>query len=114
MSFLQTIFGSNSHENGHIKVLETDAFRKAISNKKTLLIDLRTPKEFSGGHLTNAINVDFFDKKEFKNAFEKMDRNKPVYLYCRSGNRSRNASRKLDQMGFKAVYDLKGGLLAWK
>ena len=43
-----------------------------------------------------------------------MDKDKPVYLYCRSGARSQKAARKLIDMGFEKVYDLKGGFMRWK
>ncbi|NND78860.1 MAG: rhodanese-like domain-containing protein, partial [Maribacter sp.] len=49
----------------------------------------------------------------FKQAFEKLDKSKPVYLYCRSGSRSKKAAQKVLDMGFVKVYDLKGGYMRW-
>ena len=43
-----------------------------------------------------------------------LDKEKPVYLYCRSGKRSASAAEKLKEAGFTEVYNLKGGILAWK
>jgi rhodanese-related sulfurtransferase len=113
MSILSAIFGSKQEESKELKILNADAYKKAITNKKVQLVDVRTPREFAGGHISNAINIDYFDKVSFQKSFDKLSRNKAVYLYCQSGNRSRKAANRLIQMGFKEIYDLKGGLLAW-
>jgi rhodanese-related sulfurtransferase len=47
-------------------------------------------------------------------AFKKLNPSKPVYLYCRSGNRSGKAANLLAKMGFTEIYDLKGGYMSWK
>ena len=76
------------------------------------LIDVRTPQEFAEGHLDGAVMIDYFDD-EFMNKMSKLDKSKDLYIYCRSGNRSGKASRKLESMGFPKVFDLKGGILNW-
>jgi rhodanese-related sulfurtransferase len=76
------------------------------------LIDVRTPQEFAEGHLDGAVMIDYFDA-EFMNKMSKLDKSKDLYIYCRSGNRSGKASRKLESMGFPKVFDLKGGILNW-
>jgi rhodanese-related sulfurtransferase len=45
--------------------------------------------------------------------FAKLNKNKPVYVYCRSGARSQRAARKLVEMGFLKIYDLEGGYMSW-
>ncbi|WP_298502464.1 rhodanese-like domain-containing protein [uncultured Maribacter sp.] len=113
MSFLTNIFGRKKDYSDSIKVLNKSAFSSAISNKKVQLIDVRTPNEFTNGHIGNAVNVDFFKSDTFVSYFEKLDISKPVYLYCRSGARSRKAAHKLVDMGFKEIYDLQGGYSKW-
>ena len=76
------------------------------------LIDVRTPQEFAEGHLKGAILIDY-TQSDFMNRMSKLDKSKDLYIYCRSGNRSGKASRKLESMGFPKVYDLKGGILNW-
>jgi len=76
------------------------------------LIDVRTPQEFAEGHLKGAILIDY-TQSDFMNKMSKLDKSKDLYIYCRSGNRSGKASRKLKSMGFPKVYDLKGGILNW-
>ncbi len=77
------------------------------------LIDVRTPKEFADGYLKGAKLIDFFDK-DFYDQMSKLDKDKELYIYCRSGNRSGQATKKLKNMGFTKIYDLKGGIKNWK
>ena len=76
------------------------------------LIDVRTPKEFAEGHLSNAVNINFYDSN-FMEEMSKLDKNKDLYIYCRSGGRSGKAAKKLKSQGFLKVYDLEGGILNW-
>ena len=82
-------------------------------NKDILLIDVRTPQEFASGHLENAVNMNYFDS-DFDAQLKTLDKNKAVYLYCKSGRRSANAAEKLEDMGFVKIYDLDGGILNWQ
>ncbi|MEN8124218.1 MAG: rhodanese-like domain-containing protein [Bacteroidota bacterium] len=84
-----------------------------LRNENIQLIDIRTPKEFSGGYLKNAKNINLYNPN-FINEMNKLDKNKELYIYCRSGNRTGSISKKLEDMGFKKIYDLKGGILNWK
>ncbi len=113
MSFLSALFGAKKESSDKIAILDRDAYAEAVTGKKVQLVDVRTANEFRGGHIKNAINIDFFNAGNFAKAFEKMDRSKPVYLYCRSGARSQKAARRLVDMGFSQVYDLKGGYMRW-
>lgn len=113
MSFLSTLFGSKKETSDKITVLDRDAYADAILAKKVQLVDVRTKNEFGGGHIKNAKNIDFFSATNFRNAFEKMNKEQPVYLYCRSGARSQKAARKLVDMGFSKIYDLRGGYSRW-
>ncbi|EAR02152.1 rhodanese-like domain-containing protein [Maribacter sp. HTCC2170] len=79
---------------------------------KVVLVDVRTPKEYSQGHLENSILIDWMGDS-FVEEFEKIDKEKTVYLYCRSGRRSADATKYLDSMGYKNVFNLTGGYIAW-
>jgi len=87
-------------------------FKTNIENKSVQLIDVRTPKEFKEGHIKNAKIINFFDA-DFLTQMNKLKKDKPLYIYCRSGNRSGKAAAKLKELGFKEVYDLQGGILDW-
>lgn len=77
------------------------------------VIDVRTPQEFSEGHLKNADLINFYDP-EFRTKLLEMNRHQPTIIYCRSGNRSGRALEMMRQLGFKNVYDIQGGILAWQ
>ena len=74
---------------------------------KAYLVDVRTPEEYGEGHLSHSKNIDF-RSTDFKTQISKLDRSKPVYLYCRSGNRSGKAADTLQTLDFKAAYNIGG------
>ena len=76
------------------------------------LIDIRTPGEFTEGYIEGAINVNFFDS-DFNAQMAKWNMDKELYIYCRSGNRSGKAAKRLKDQGFTKIYDLQGGILNW-
>ena len=75
---------------------------------EAVVLDVRTPEEFNGGHLASAVNIDF-RAADFRDQVSGLDRDKTYYLYCRSGNRSGQASEIMRDMGFKNLYNI-GGL----
>ena len=98
---------------GTFEILEPEAYEKIIGKENIQLVDVRTPREFKNGHLGSAINIDFFRTGYFRLEMEKLDKTRPVYLYCRSGQRSLKTAKKLLKWGFSEVYDLEGGILNW-
>lgn len=100
-------------ETEHFKLLNSAQYKQVISENGVTIIDVRTPEEYQNGHIENAQNINV-QSGDFKAKMENFDREKPIYIYCRSGSRSANAGRILEKMGFKEIYDLKGGILSWK
>jgi rhodanese-related sulfurtransferase len=88
------------------------SFKKTIESKKVQLLDVRTPAEFSAGNIAGATNMDV-KNDQFKVMASKLDKKRPVAVYCRSGARSATAAGILKEMGFKKIYTLDGGYLAW-
>ncbi len=89
------------------------AFAALIDTAETgLLLDVRTDREFAMGHIRGAAQIDFY-RNDFREELAKLDPNVPVYVYCRSGNRSGQAAKMMKSMGFKTVYNLEGGMGAW-
>ncbi|MFK7949088.1 MAG: rhodanese-like domain-containing protein [Saprospiraceae bacterium] len=76
------------------------------------LIDVRTPGEVASGTIENSTNINF-STSNFETELGKLDKSKPLMLFCRSGNRSGKASQMAKNMGFTEIYDLKGGMMAW-
>jgi len=96
-------------------VINTDP--KSFSEKITAtpnaqIIDVRTPQEFAGGHIDKAINIDWLGDN-FEANVQKLDKTKPVFVYCKTNNRSQIAAKKLEELGFKTNYNMQGGLLKW-
>lgn len=114
MSILSSIFGMNAQQLEQVKVLQPNDYKNAIINKDVQLIDVRTNREYNAGHIKKALNIDVFNKNTFVAHFRKLDTDKPVYLYCRSGSRSQTAAKLLVDLGFKEIYDLRGGYINWK
>lgn len=101
--------------NGEVKSerLDTKSFHKKLSeNPNAQLVDVRTPEEYNSGHIENSINLNIYDSN-FDKDISKLDKSKPVFLYCRSGGRSSSAASKLAGLGFSEIYDLEGGVTAW-
>jgi rhodanese-related sulfurtransferase len=92
--------------------LSPDAFEARLSGPGVMLIDTRTPAEYSSGHLANATNLDW-NSGQLEAVSEGLEESKPVLLYCASGRRSAAAREFLIRKGFKDVKDLDGGIQAW-
>ena len=76
------------------------------------LVDVRTPEEFAQGAIEGAININFRDSN-FEKEIGKLDREKPIMVYCQAGSRSGKATKKLEQLGFETIYDLTVGYGGW-
>jgi rhodanese-related sulfurtransferase len=88
-------------------------FQQLINDKtNATLLDVRTPNEVAQGVIKNPEIIDFYDP-EFKAKLDKLDKSKPVLIYCRSGRRSGIAMSTLRELGFLEVYNLQGGILEW-
>ncbi len=85
---------------------------KLNSVQSPQLIDVRTPGEFGGGHLISAKNINVKDSN-FVAQIDKLDKSKPIFVYCLSGGRSKTASEIFAKNGFTNVYELEGGYLKW-
>lgn len=102
--------GCSAQPSGTIGVAALQAELRADTVQ---LIDVRTPDEWSRGHIEGALHIDWFSD-DFKAQVEKLDKNAPVRLYCAAGGRSEEAREMLRGMGFRDVLDLDGGIGAWK
>jgi rhodanese-related sulfurtransferase len=112
MGFFASLFGLNAQTIEEITVLDATEFKEGISKRKVALIDVRTANEFNAGKIKNSVNIDFFNP-QFISCFSEYNKEEPIYLYCKSGNRSGKAAKKLAKLGFTEIYDLKGGYSGW-
>lgn len=77
------------------------------------IIDVRTKKEFESGHISSAINMDYY-ADDFQQQLASLPKDKPLLIYCLSGSRSNAAAEKLKIMGYANIYHLAGGIQSWK
>lgn len=106
---------ANTSKQTVIKRVDNTTFAKAIktlSNEQ--IVDVRTPGEFSKGAIENAVNMNYHDRDFAEQAVGKLDKNKPVMLYCAGGVRSAKAAKILKKQGFKEIYDLESGYTGWE
>ena len=80
---------------------------------ESVILDVRTEEEFESGYIKGALNMDIRGGADFLASIESLDKSKSYFVYCRSGARSGQACQLMSQMGFNAVYNLEGGVLAW-
>lgn len=108
------IFNSCSNaQTTNTKLSATEFSDKVKAMPSAAILDVRTPEEFSKGHLQNAKNWDW-NGSEFQKQVSSLDRSKPVFVYCLSGGRSSSAASKMRSDGFQEVYELNGGLMKWR
>jgi rhodanese-related sulfurtransferase len=74
------------------------------------LIDVRTPEEYASGRIAGAVNISL---QELPARLSEVPKDRPVVLYCRSGNRSAQAMDVLKASGYTNIYDM-GGIIAWQ
>lgn len=93
--------------------ISVEEMQTLLKMDEVQLVDVRTPEEYQEGFIANAQNIDYLSP-EFDKKIKKLDKQKPVILYCRSGKRSSKSSKILLKAGFVKIYNLKGGFLKWQ
>ncbi|ESU22257.1 Thioredoxin family protein [Flavobacterium enshiense DK69] len=93
-----------------ISVTDFESKLNAVENAQ--LLDVRTVGEYTEGHLDKAKNIDW-NGNSFESEVQKLDKSKPVFVYCLVGGRSKKAADKLKDMGFTTVYNMDGGYMKW-
>lgn len=95
--------------------LEVDQWNAKMQEFPGVIIDVRTPGEFEqgyieGAHLADVTSANFV---ESINALD-IPKDNPVYVYCRSGSRSKKAMSMLESQGFTSIYELNSGIMGWQ
>jgi rhodanese-related sulfurtransferase len=92
--------------------MNVEDFSKKTAESGVVTLDVRTPGEFMTGHIQDAQNIDF-ESGSFESQIESLDKNGTYAVYCRSGNRSGQAVKVMQDAGFKNIYNLDGGVIDW-
>ncbi len=95
------------------ETLSPKDFKAKLALPEVQLVDIRTPVEYDLGYIEGADNIDFYNIAFIAN-ISKLDKEKPLAIYCKSGGRTKEAMKQLAKEGFKTIYALAGGLLAWE
>ena len=114
ISFLFVSSCKNNTKTEIITIVSPQEVYDAVYNTDEVqLVDVRTKEEFMDGHLNKAQNVCVTDA-DFMEKVTKLDKEKPIYVYCKGGGRSARAPVILKKMGFKEIYDMQGGFDNWE
>ena len=112
MKLLFLIFIFNFQSNYDISPKDLNQiFNQKLS--ENIILDVRTKEECSESKIPGSFNIDYYSEN-FKDNLDKLNKNLNYYIYCRSGNRSGKTVIILKEKGFKNVFNLEGGILAWK
>lgn len=98
---------------GQIETVSPSAFEAGLKKGNVQLLDVRSAEEYAQGHLQGAINIDVQEPDFQAEGTSQLEKEKPVYVYCRSGRRSLLAGEMLAKDGYTVV-DLDGGILGWE
>ena len=98
---------------GSVQLVDVARGLELAADPSVVVLDVRTPAEFAEGHLDRAQLIDF-NAGGFAEAVGSLDRSATYFVYCRSGNRSGQATEIMADLGFTSVYDLDGGIQAWE
>lgn len=95
------------------KNVNANQFNRLSSQEDIQLVDVRTIEEYEAGHIKGAANINVQDSS-FRSEINKLDKNKAVLVYCRSGKRSNDAAEIMKEAGFTKIVNLEGGILSWE
>lgn len=105
---------SKTEESGSfIKNVDVSTFKKLLESGEGITLDVRTPEEIAQGQIPNASSINLYDA-DFEKKINLMQKDKDIYVYCKAGGRSAQAAEILARNGFKHVYNLEGGFMAWE
>lgn len=104
------IFVITSEKDG-IKKIDVKTLQNKLENEEITLLDVRESSEYEGGHIEGAVNAPLSSLDANQLPYPK---DEPVYVICRSGNRSAQAASQLQDAGYTEIYDVSGGMMAWE
>lgn len=102
-----SFFDASSRSN--LLLSPQDFITKYENSPNAVMVDVRTPAEFSAGHIAAAVNIDY-ENPNFSTEVKTLDTSKIYFIYCRSGNRSAHADAIMKSDGIANVYELSGGI----
>ena len=93
--------------------VDAKTFKELVDAGKGIILDVRTPEEVSEGFINNASTINLYDD-DFNAKINLIQKDKQIYVYCKSGGRSSEAAELLKKNGFSKIYNLMGGISEWE
>ena len=112
-SFSVSCIDNKLDSSDEVKLITAEEMQSILELEDVQLVDVRTSKEYEETHIANSQNIDFMSPT-FDVDIMKLNKDKPVILYCKSGRRSAKCAKKMIDAGFEKIYDLEGGISKWK
>ncbi len=111
--FIFSFCACNAQDRGtKVQDVGVEEFEKIMREEGAQLVDVRTTNEYREGHIKGA-SLYNIRNADFEESMDKLAKNKPVLVYCKSGGRSSRAANILKKKGFTKVYNLEGGFDEW-
>ncbi|WP_251129212.1 rhodanese-like domain-containing protein [Exiguobacterium sp. ERU653] len=104
------IFVITSEKDDIVKI-DTKTLQNKLENEEITLLDVREVSEYEGGHIAGAVNAPLSSLDATQLSYPK---DEPIYVICRSGNRSAQAATQLQDAGYTEIYDVSGGMISWE
>lgn len=98
-------------EKDEITKIDAETIQNKLENEEITLLDVRETSEYEGGHIEGAVNAPLSSLDANQLSYPK---DEPIYVICRSGNRSAQAASRLQDAGYTEIYDVSGGMMAWE
>jgi rhodanese-related sulfurtransferase len=95
------------------RVRRAEVHQESIKDADIQLVDVRTAEEYAEQHIPGAVNIDVYADDFVDQCLNRLDKERPVAVYCRTGKRSASAAEQLRKAGFKKVLNLEGGIVGW-
>ena len=102
----------NAQEVKTVELISVAEMEEALKADDVQLIDVRTQREYKKGHLVNSKNI-VYQGANWDEQVASLDKDEPVYVYCAKGGRSAKCAARLEEAGFKKIFDLDGGITKW-
>lgn len=112
--FFNSCSTGQTEGNGIFELMDAANFSSKMNEKSDApIVDVRTPGEYAEGHIEHSLNFDW-NGANFEKQISDLDKSQPVFVYCLGGGRSAATVEKMQELGFKEVYELDGGMMAWR
>ncbi len=106
-------FSCKKSTSSEITIIDKDFLLDEVVGKNVQLVDVRTQEEYESGHIEGAINFNVINNETFLEQIDSLNKDEPVYLYCKMGGRSNRAAQLLKDQGFTRIYDYSAGYNDW-